>query len=210
MDNDTADRYAEVCQSSEGADSKFESVTSTLAKIKVAGAKAWCADHEGQKVVLYTHLRETAKILGEALGVQAITGDIPAPERGQVIKASNGLVVATMHAIGIGINDLADFDAALFVELYWKSDVIEQAASRLRRLCQPRSATVDFLIGMNTIEEQMARVVISKLSCLTKSGLATSFGSDLKDSLHGRSDKEVLETLFSSDRNLEALTEGEL
>jgi hypothetical protein len=113
-----------------------------------------------------------------------------------MIKASGNVVVATMHSIGIGINDLADFDAALFVELYWKSDVIEQAAGRLRRLCHPHSATIDFLIGKDTIEEQMANCLINKLECLKKGGASTAFGADVKDTLKTRSDEEMLEARF--------------
>lgn len=190
-------------------ETRFESMTEALQKPKIAAAKEWVKEHEGQKVVIYTHLKSTADALGEALGVTAITGDMQALERSSYIRASGSRVVATMHSIGIGINDLADFDCALFAELYWKSDVIEQAASRLRRLCQPKSASIDFLVGSATVEESMAKSLTAKLDNLTKANASTSFGGLVQKALDNKNDTSILDALFSSERNQIAVGGGE-
>lgn len=102
------------------------------------------ARESGEKnIVVATHLRASAdrlaKVIYEKLDYicTVIDGDIPGPSRRKMVRdatLSGNVLVATMHSIGIGINDLAQYTTGIVAELYWRPLVISQLLGRLNRM----------------------------------------------------------------------------
>jgi SNF2 family DNA or RNA helicase len=126
-------------------------------------------------VLVYTHLRSTAEEIAHRLSedlpntvaVACVHGETPPNKRHAPLKAvadaSSGVVVATMHAIGVGINELAQFTETIFAELDYTHSNLEQAAKRTNRLSSKRASHVTFVVLQGTQEEIIAETVRKRI-----------------------------------------------
>ncbi len=125
------------------------------------------AMEETNHAVIFTHRRELAKRIPSEY---TITGSMSPDKRLATIDSwtrSGGLLVATMHAVGIGINGLEIANRALFAELYYRPETVIQALGRLDRLGTDEKTIVDFLVYAGTIEERIAMLVQEKMESIS-------------------------------------------
>jgi len=89
----------------------------------------------GYRIAVITHLISSAETLAtmikEALRkcgesddvVECITGNVPTRKRDGLLRSAcvrdKSILVATMHSIGVGVDDLKVFKNVIMVELYW-------------------------------------------------------------------------------------------
>lgn len=85
-------------------------------------------DAEG---AIFTWYKDTAQILAEQLKVPCIHGDVPASDRGKIVK-ENKLFVGTMAAMSEGV-DASHVNHAIFFESDYVPARMYQALSRVRR-----------------------------------------------------------------------------
>ena len=151
-----------------GLDEYLEKVSAEKLDDVVAEVKM--AQNGGQAhVMVLTHFRSTAETLGQRLGAQVITGDMPASRRDTVLQAQaaarSSITAATMHSIGIGIN-CSFVTYAIFAELYWQPAVVVQAVGRFHRLGSVDPVQIVFMVAEGTLDEKMAYVLGRKLKDL--------------------------------------------
>ena len=69
-----------------------------------------------------------------------------------------------MKSIGIGVDSLAGFSTAMFVELYHTPGVVIQAMDRFHRLSSGAKVLIAFLLLRGTLDEAMLANLRPKLS----------------------------------------------
>lgn len=108
--------------------------------------------------VIFTWYRETAQIIGEALEVPVLTGDISPNERAKVARKSN-LVVATLASLSEGV-DMSHLRNVVFVDQDYTSGRLYQALSRVRRYSENNEPVkVHYLLMKDTIDETIYNMV---------------------------------------------------
>lgn len=143
-------------------------------KISEAVELATSSLAEGHSVVVFSHLRDTAKRVWEGISkakatAYLATGEDVAQVRARTIAHAkvtaskrSVAVVATIDAVGVGI-DLSFADVAIFVDLDWVPSKLLQAESRLHRHGQMRPVSIYYLVGLGTADEYVQRKVIERL-----------------------------------------------
>lgn len=123
-------------------------------------------------VSVMTHLRSTAQEISNALAglgveVACVTGDDSHKARHSAIanlaKEPRGVFVATMHSIGIGINELVAFPDVVYAELDYRPDEVVQSMKRYHRISGKKNVRIRVLVLEGTLEERVARSVQRKL-----------------------------------------------
>lgn len=122
---------------------------------------------QGKRVLVYTTRRETCEQIAKALSCPFAHGGHDKTKRRERLLSGASHAVATMHSVTTGI-DLVEFDAAIYVGLDWRPDIIMQSAARLHRLGQLRDVTLYFLIGIGTVDEVIREKVIERLDHFAK------------------------------------------
>ena len=135
---------------------------------------------EGHSVLVFTHLRETAKQiytkLAKTKGVVAAlaTGEDTSASRSALVeemrekaKTAPVVLVATIDSLGVGI-DLSFADVVIFVDLDWIPSKLLQAEGRAHRHGQKRSVTIYYLVGIGTADEYIQKKVIERLDLYEK------------------------------------------
>jgi hypothetical protein len=152
--------------------------------------------------VLITHLISTAETLAACLrqkltecwgsaaadSVVCITGDVPTKKRTDMVRnacvGNESIIVATMHSIGVGIDDLKSFKNVTFVEMYWSPQVMIQTLGRFCRIGAPGGdVTVRLLALRGTVDEALALALESKINAALKIGGVGDDGAKLVDGL---------------------------
>lgn len=149
-------------------------------------------------VAIFTWHRDIAEFLGEALGTPAIHGGIPASSRDAALKAARdaGVVVATMGALGIGI-DLGFCQHVLFAELYSRAEAMVQAIGRVSGFrTGGRGAHVSFLVARDTVDERVAWLLNERLSQIDELYKSDAASGELTKLLDVGSLEESLTQLF--------------
>lgn len=129
---------------------------------KIPAVVEWAEGLEGERVVYFSHHRQVAHALADALpGKHAVlTGELPAPERQGIIDrlADYDGIVATMDASGQGVDGMQlHARHVVFVELDWTPTKHEQCEGRLHRIGQRDRVEAWYFIGRDTIDEAMMR-----------------------------------------------------
>ena len=138
----------------------------------VVGLIAGCSE----RVVAFTSLRDTADGLGKALrksGVKAwvIHGEHPQSVRDAAIEEFSlvrtpAALVATYGVAGVGI-DLSCASVAVMVDLDYVPSAMLQAEDRLHRPGQQSAVTVYYVCVGDSVDEDVARMVVEKLDQMT-------------------------------------------
>lgn len=150
-----------------------ESILLRAGDEKIPHAIEWgiLAKARASHVCILTHQKKSARAIAEALDTTAVTGEMPAKQRDAHLEklkaAPQGILVATMHSIGIGI-DLTSFTEVLFAELYWRPATVIQALGRFSRLSSKLPATCYFMVMESTMDEQMALRLEEKIADINK------------------------------------------
>jgi len=162
---------------------------------KVESVVEWVGDasENASHVCVMTYFRSTARAITEALrkkghNVFEVSGALDPHKRNEEIKkaiaAESAVLVATMKSTGIGI-DLTRFTQAIFAELYYSPEVMEQALGRFSRMSGTLPSNVMLLVMEQTLDERIASRLHDKLEAInlaikagaTSEQLCSSLGS---------------------------------
>jgi len=141
------------------------------ARGKIGAAVEYISDviDSGEKLILFTHLREVQHmILGFFPGAVTIMGDDDSQTRQVNIDRfqkdpSVQLIVCSIKAAGVGITLTASSRVA-FLELPWHPADCEQCEDRAHRVGQTDSVNCVYLLGKDTIDEHIYDIIESKRS----------------------------------------------
>lgn len=121
---------------------------SSLYKVDAAISLAQNYLTAGQKVVLLTQFRETARRLHQSLGGVILTGSTPQNQRHILINKfqsdSVPIFIGTIEAAGVGLN-LTAASVIILVDRPWTPGDASQAEDRCYRIGQTRDVTVYWL-----------------------------------------------------------------
>lgn len=162
--------------------------------------------------VVLTHLRDTAAtISAQAAKIfkipsVLIDGSVANKQRLDMIEEaklqSKAVIVATMHSIEEGINNLAAFHRVLFAELYWRPKTMLQAMMRFPRINSDKTqpVSIDFLVLQNSCEERMVYDLQRKIAAINQAIKSGQSEDSLLLGLSGpeKSDAEVFSELNNS------------
>jgi SWI/SNF-related matrix-associated actin-dependent regulator 1 of chromatin subfamily A len=121
----------------------------------------------GEKIVLFTHLREVQETLKKFFpDAVTIFGSDNNAERQRNIDAFQKdpkvqLIICSIKAAGVGITLTASSNVA-FVELPWHPADCEQAEDRCHRIGQINSVQCLYFLGKNTIDEWIYQLINEK------------------------------------------------
>ena len=142
-------------------------------------------------VAILTHLRETAWNWQDRLqkagvpNVLCLTGDDSTSKRAAALQAlrgqREGLLVATMHSVGIGI-DLTFCQRVLLIELDYTPEAIIQALGRFSRLCGNTPSHITICVRNGT-EEKKALLLSRKLEAINKAVKNSEMSTKLQAAL---------------------------
>ena len=157
-----------------GASALLEVKLALAASKKRKAVQGLIEDHlnSGHKVVLFTGRRRDCEELGKSFKdvkakVWSSHGGDSTVVRQEVVDAYMAhpgpcLLVGTGDAFGESIN-LQDTDAALFVMLPWTPGQVRQWEGRFCRMGQKRPVVIYYVVAEETVDEQVADKLISKL-----------------------------------------------
>lgn len=172
-------------------------------KIEPAVELALNAIGSESNVVLFVYRKSVAKMLKKRLakdGVKAfmLTGDESPNQRQanaeQAKAQGKSVCIATIDAVGTGVNYLAFADVAVFVELHYVPGKMLQGEDRLHRFGQVNPVTIIYLIALGSIDEMIRDVVLQKLKAFEE--VIGNTGDTIRDDLlGGLSDEEAFDAL---------------
>lgn len=182
-----------------GTRALLETLTEITSAAKLPTALERLDYHVGRgvKVVLFTHFHEPLRNVADEWIRQ--NPDIPAYVAGDgLLAAKRAKVIAEWQAApypailfantmsaGVGI-DLADAEVAIFLELEWVPADFQQAMDRLQDIHLGKRTTpalYEFLLVRNTIDEAMAKVLLTKLRAIEAVVGHNPVNTDLSTSL---------------------------
>lgn len=176
---------------------KFSYLKQLAAEGKLESTLGWvhdCLETNGKLVVFAVH-HKVIDTLAQELRMYnpvVLDGRTPVDKRQALVdKFQNDptckVFIGNIKAAGVGITLTASSNV-VFVELPWTPGDVEQASDRCHRIGQENEVTVWFLVSNNTIEEELAGIIDSKLVVLNKvlDGQDTEAGSLLSELLRKR------------------------
>ena len=126
---------------------------------------------QGEKVVLFVHLKEVAALIkAHYANAVSIMGDDSLIDRqNNIVKfkdnSKTNLIICSIKAAGTGVDGLQFASSTVgFIELPWHAADCDQAEDRLNRIGQTKSVTSFFFLGQNTIDEHIYDIIESKRS----------------------------------------------
>ena len=151
-----------------------EALKQSAVRGKMKSAISWITNflESGNKLVVFTHHKITITELMEAFpGISVkIDGSVSAEGRQVAINRfqddpSIHLFVGQMQAAGTGITLTASSNVA-FLELPWLPGVVSQCEDRCHRIGQKDTVNIYYLLAINTIEEDIAKLLDKKRKIL--------------------------------------------
>jgi len=151
----------------------------TLKKVAALGkldaAVEWLETFKetGEKLVIFAHHKEIInKIVEKFPGIPQITGDTPTGKRQQYVDAFQNnpdvqFIILNMQAGGVGLT-LTAASNVLFLELGWTPAAHDQAEDRCHRIGQHDNVTAHYLLGEQTIDEDIYGIIQQKRSVINK------------------------------------------
>lgn len=142
--------------------------------------QAHAADPRGGQAVVFTWTREMAATLEKAItrdveraGLQALVGTVTGADsqkrrdanidlfRAEAARGTSSVVIATYGALGVGVN-MQYANAVVEHDLDWTPAVMLQAEARVWRGGQDRHVSSYWMIGENTFDEYIIRLLLNK------------------------------------------------
>jgi SNF2 family DNA or RNA helicase len=153
---------------------RIEALKQLTAKGKMKQAKEWISDfiESGEKLVVFATHKEIVNEVANEFKCHKIMGETPAIERQKIVEdfqnnPDTKLVVLNIKAGGVGITLTASSNV-LFLEYPWTPADLEQAIDRTHRIGQKDSVTAWFLVGKDTIDEEILDMLGIKQSIVSK------------------------------------------
>lgn len=153
-----------------------------------------CLDANGKLVVFAVH-HVMIDFLAEELrnyNPVVVDGRVDMTKRQEAVDRFQNdptcrVFIGNVQAAGVGIT-LTAASNSVFVELGWTPGAHSQAEDRIHRIGQESKVSAYYLIAANTIEEEIAQLLDSKMDVLTKvlDGKETDGGSLLSELLKKR------------------------
>jgi len=149
---------------------KIEYLKQIAAIGKLKDSIAWISDflESGEKLVVFANHKATIHAIEREFGNIAvkIDGSVSVEARQMAVEKFQNdpkvkLFIGNIKASGIGITLTAASDV-IFLELPWTPAELDQAADRVHRIGQKNSVNVYYLLGDNTIDENIAIMIESK------------------------------------------------
>ena len=170
----------------------------------------WVADatQSTTHVAIMVYFRESATLIADALSAEGynvtkLTGEQPAHQRMKMLDeakaADKSVIVCTMKSVGIGI-DLTKYSQALFAELYYVPETIEQALGRFSRLSGTVPSSVTLMVMEGTLDEHIAHVLEDKLTALNQCVSEGATAASTREALGAQEDfiASILDKINSS------------
>lgn len=161
---------------------------------KMKAITEWIQDFldTGEKLVVFGHHKAMVQGLAQHFNAPYIDGSRSARQRQDAVDrfqndTSCKLIVLNMQAGGTGLT-LTAASNVLITELPWSPSVLDQAVDRCHRRGQKDSVTAWYLLGHDTIDEEIARLLDAKQQVTN----AINIGS------HAEVDEGILNGLLSS------------
>ena len=146
-------------------------------------------EYKSKKFVFFAHHRALIQAVEEhyqtkhkSKGYIKITGDTPSEKRNDLVKefqqeltekqkedGKGGvrLAILSITAASVGLT-LTQSSVVIFGELYWTPALIVQAEDRCHRISQESNVTVYYLMGKETIDDQMYEKIKLKFDTVSK------------------------------------------
>lgn len=121
----------------------------------------------GEKIILFTHLREVQQQLKSFFpAAVTIFGDDDMAARQRNVDAFQNdprvqVIICSIKAAGVGLTLTASSRVA-FVELPWHPADCEQCEDRAHRIGQTDSVQCTYFLGQNTIDEDIYKLIAEK------------------------------------------------
>lgn len=122
---------------------------------------------QGQKVVVFIHLKEIAAKVKELFThAVSITGDDSLEQRQQAIDSFQNdpkcnIIVCNFKSGGVGVT-LTASSYVSFIELPWTAADCQQCEDRCHRIGQKDNVTATYFLGQNTIDEWIYKIIAQK------------------------------------------------
>ena len=138
----------------------------------------------GEKLILFGHLREVLGAVKRKFPSVSITGEDSTIERQLAVDRfqndpSVNLIVCSIAAAGVGITLTASSTVA-FIEMGWHPAIMEQAEDRAHRIGQKDHVNCIYFIGRDTIDEWVYKLIDEKRSM---SSAITGAKDDVEESV---------------------------
>lgn len=164
---------------------RVEALKQVVVKGKMAAVKEWVSDflETGEKLVLFAQHKEVVEELSREYGALKVLGDMDSKARQATVDRfqndpGSRLIVLNMQAGGVGLTLTAASNVA-FIELGWTPGVHDQAEDRCHRIGQEGSVTAWYLLGRETIDEDIYDLIEQKravVESVTEGGLTEEMG----------------------------------
>jgi SWI/SNF-related matrix-associated actin-dependent regulator 1 of chromatin subfamily A len=159
---------------------KFASIFKTHETIKMVEELI----DANESVTVFTEFKDSAFMIAEHFGIEALTGDTKVDDRQQIVEdfqsGINKVFVGTIKSAGIGIT-LTKAAYNIIVDFPWKPSDLEQTEDRTHRIGQNRNVTIYNIFGKD-IDYVMAAILGKKSelidSVLSKKGIDMSKKDD--------------------------------
>lgn len=166
--------------------------------------------NNGSDVIVFCYQKKVARQLQQQFakkGVEAFlaTGDESIERRlanAKKAKESHGILVATIDAMGTGIDKLSYADVLIFAELHYVPGKLLQAEDRAHRIGQLRPVNIYYMLGIGTIDELIRDAVLTKLMAFEEA--VGSVGDSIRQDLLGESEEEALAAIVAMARQMDA------
>jgi len=156
------------------------------ARGKLEACFEWIRDtlDNGEKLILFGHLREVLGAIKKKFPAVSITGEDSIQERQKSIDRFQNdpgvnLIVCSIAAAGVGITLTASSTVG-FIEMGWHPAIMEQAEDRAHRIGQKDHVNCIYFIGRDTIDEWVYKLIDEKRNM---SNLVTGAKDDVEESI---------------------------
>jgi SNF2 family DNA or RNA helicase len=165
-----AARRAEVAYKARSAEHlvRINALKKLTAQGKMSAITEWIKDFlaTGEKLVVFGHHKAMVQGLAREFDAPYIDGSRTAAQRQAAVDRFQNdknckLIVLNMQAGGVGIT-LTAASNVMFTELAWTPALHQQAEDRIHRIGQKNACNVYYLLGVNTIDEEIAKLLDNK------------------------------------------------
>jgi len=170
----TKGKNAAMKVSNAEAIAKVEVLKQVAVKGKLKQVKEWINDFlstDGKLVVFAIHRFVIDELMKEFKDIAVkVDGSVTGVNRDKAVQAFQNddkirLFIGNINAAGVGLT-LTAASNVVFIELPWSPAILEQAEDRCHRIGQKDTVNIYYLLGVDTIEEKIAKMLDSKRKIL--------------------------------------------
>jgi SWI/SNF-related matrix-associated actin-dependent regulator of chromatin subfamily A-like protein 1 len=153
---------------------------------------------DGNSVVIFCFQKQIAAGLQKALAKQGVesylaTGDETSNKRqenAERARDEGAVLIATIDAMGTGINYLSYANVIIFAELHYVFTRLLQAEDRAHRFGQKQNVFIYYMVALGTIDETIRDRLRIKIEHFE--GAVGTTGESIRDDLMGETEEEAL------------------